>query len=164
MYTRFTKLIIDHFLSCNKNIPRRSDSDMHSEGQYLPFTKLTNTIKGTYIFRMEIPDTMIDDVFKKSAGYKYYRAKKAKSEKAKATEEPEEQHVSLVKRGRGKGYMRLGSKASRLESLKQAKQEVVGEGSSDAHNKFYEFKNISATDSEATQDSSLLELKINSIF
>ncbi|GJX28599.1 hypothetical protein Tco_0236678 [Tanacetum coccineum] len=159
MYTRFTKLIIDHFLSCNKNIPHRSNSDMHSKGQDLPLTKLTNTIKGTYIFRMEIPDTMIDDVFKKSAGYKYYRAKKVK-----ATEEPEEQHVSLVKRGRGKGYMLLGSKASRLESLNQAKQEVAGEGSSGAHNKYYEFENISATDSKATQDSSMLELKINSTF
>ncbi|GKF61268.1 hypothetical protein Tco_0181322 [Tanacetum coccineum] len=67
MYTRFTKLIIDHFLSCNKSIPRRSDFDMHNEGQDLPLTKLTNIVKGTYIFRMEIPDTMIDDAFKKSA-------------------------------------------------------------------------------------------------
>ncbi|GJV79325.1 hypothetical protein Tco_1515195 [Tanacetum coccineum] len=50
--------------------------------------------------------------------------------------------------------MRKGSKASKLESLKQAKQEVRGEGSSAAHNKYYEFKNISATDSDATQDSS----------
>ncbi|GJR96716.1 hypothetical protein Tco_0268890 [Tanacetum coccineum] len=97
MYTRFTKLIIDHFLSCNKSIPRRSDFDMHSGGQDLPFTKLTNTIKGNYIFGMEIPDTMIDDAFKKSTGYKYYRAKKAKSKKAKADEELKEQHVSPVK-------------------------------------------------------------------
>ncbi|GKE46438.1 hypothetical protein Tco_1477696, partial [Tanacetum coccineum] len=74
------------------------DSDMHSEGQDSPLTKLTNTIKGTYKFGMEIPDTMINDAFKKSAGYKYYRAKKAESEKAKAVEEPEEQHASLVKR------------------------------------------------------------------
>ncbi|GJS03915.1 hypothetical protein Tco_0320423 [Tanacetum coccineum] len=164
-----------------------------------------------------------NDVFKKSAGYKYYRAKKAESEKAKAAEEPEEQHESLVRSGRGKGYMcsgdqeanvpsafkknvvprktrsltvtdniveepvavelaksintyaewgqkfkgpvvkdptiqslldlKKGSKASRLESLKQAKQEVGGEGSSATHNKYYEFENISATDSEATQDS-----------
>nr|GEU38935.1 hypothetical protein [Tanacetum cinerariifolium] len=194
---------------------------------------------------------MIDDAFKKSAGYKYYKAKKAESEKAKAPEEPKEQYVSPVKSGRGKGYMRLGnqevnfssvfkknvvprktrsltiaaniveepvavelaksisrddqrcqqhkimtqfiinrqierdvedtyaewgqkrkvlvvedpdaqlfldlckgSKASRLESLKQAKQAVEGEGSSVAHNKYHEFENISATYSEATQDSS----------
>ncbi|GJT69182.1 hypothetical protein Tco_1028468 [Tanacetum coccineum] len=32
LYTCFTKIIIDHFLSCNKSIPRRSDSEMHSEG------------------------------------------------------------------------------------------------------------------------------------
>ncbi|GJW69391.1 hypothetical protein Tco_0123815 [Tanacetum coccineum] len=173
---------------------------------------------------MEIPDTMIDDAFKKSAGYKYYKAKKAESEKAKVAEKPEEQYVSPMKSGRGKGYIRLGdqevnvpsafkknvvprktrsltivdniveelvvvelvksiscedrhcqqheiitqltsnrqiekmlktrSKASRLESLKQAKQAVAGKGSSAAHNKYHEFENISATDTEATQDSS----------
>ncbi|GJY21070.1 hypothetical protein Tco_0393636 [Tanacetum coccineum] len=43
IYTRFTKLIIDHFLSCNKSITRRSDAEMHSEGQDLPITKLINT-------------------------------------------------------------------------------------------------------------------------
>ncbi|GJU33302.1 hypothetical protein Tco_1176891 [Tanacetum coccineum] len=106
LYTRFTKLIINHFLSCNKNIPRRSDFEMHSEGQNLPLTKLKNTVKGTYKFRMEIPDTMISDAFKQSAGYKYYKAKKAESEKEKAAEELEEQHVSPVKRRQGKGYMR----------------------------------------------------------
>ncbi|GKD60061.1 hypothetical protein Tco_1297570 [Tanacetum coccineum] len=117
MYTRFTKLIIDHFLSCNKSIPRRSDFDMHSGGQDLPFTKLTNTIKGNYIFEMEIPDTMIDDAFKKSTGYKYYRAKKAKSKKAKADEELKEQHVSPVKSGRRKGYMRLGDQEANVPNM-----------------------------------------------
>ncbi|GJQ91943.1 nucleic acid-binding, OB-fold-like protein [Tanacetum coccineum] len=170
------------------------DSDMHSEGQDSPLTKLTNTIKGTYRFGMEIPDTMINDACKKSAGYKYYRAKKAKSEKAKAAEEPEEQHASLVKRKQDlllsladniveepvavelvKSIsieeqqhqqclvvedpavqslldLRKGSKASRLKSLKQAKQAVGGEGSSVAHKKYYEFENILATDSDASQD------------
>ncbi|GJS72727.1 hypothetical protein Tco_0705568 [Tanacetum coccineum] len=49
----------------------RSDSNMNSEGQDSPLNKLTNTIKGTYKFRIEIPDTMIKDAFKKLAGYKY---------------------------------------------------------------------------------------------
>ncbi|GJT24212.1 hypothetical protein Tco_0894149 [Tanacetum coccineum] len=205
----FASLIWDEF---EWQAVDRSDFEMHSEGQDLPLTKLTNTVKGTYIFGMEKTDTMINDAFKKSAGYKYYRAKKAKSKKAKAAEEPEEQHVSPMKSRREKGYMRLsdqdvnipiafkknaiprktrslivannivkepvavelaksishivedpdaqllldlrkGSKTSRLESMKQAKQAVTGEGSSAAHNKYYEFKNISATDSEATQDS-----------
>ncbi|GJV04680.1 hypothetical protein Tco_1338249 [Tanacetum coccineum] len=70
MYTRFTKLIIDHFLSCTKSIPRKLEHEMHSEGQDLPLIKLTNTIK--------------------------------------AVEKPEEQYVSPVKSGRGKGYIRLG--------------------------------------------------------
>ncbi|GJT57729.1 hypothetical protein Tco_0992783 [Tanacetum coccineum] len=149
---------------------------------------------------MEIPDTMIDESFKKSARYKYYMAKKVESEKANAIEEPEEQNVSPVKSGKGKGYMRSGdneenlnlqnpsileqrtqqhrrsqltidrhidndvadtyvkwgqklkgpavedpavqsllelqkgSKASRLESLKQKKQAVAGEGSKESAN------------------------------
>nr|GFB90660.1 hypothetical protein [Tanacetum cinerariifolium] len=103
MYTRFTKLIIDHVLSCNKSIHRRSDSDMHNDGQDLPLTKLTNTVKGTYIFEIEIPDKMIDDAFKKSTGYKYYKAMKAESKKSKTGKEPEEQHVSLVISGKEKG-------------------------------------------------------------
>nr|GEW13369.1 putative reverse transcriptase domain-containing protein [Tanacetum cinerariifolium] len=116
MYIRFTKLIIDHFLSCNKSIPRRSDSDMHIKGQGLPLTKLTNTVKGTYNFRMEIPNTVIDDAFKKSARYKCYKAKKAKSKKTKAVEELEEQHVSSVRSGRGKGYMRSGDQEANVLS------------------------------------------------
>ncbi|GKE92146.1 hypothetical protein Tco_1573241, partial [Tanacetum coccineum] len=124
----------------------------------------------------------------KSAGYKYYRAKKAESEKAKAAKELEEQYVSPMKSGRREDYMRLGdqepiykdvkdtyaeweqkrkghvvedpdahllldlckgSKTRRLESLKQAKQVVAGEGLSATHNKYYEFENILATNSKA---------------
>nr|GEW32735.1 hypothetical protein [Tanacetum cinerariifolium] len=66
---------------------------------------------------MEIPDTMIDDAFKKSAGYKYYRAKKAESKKAKVNEEPKEQHVSQLQSGRGKGYMRLGDQEVNVPSV-----------------------------------------------
>ncbi|GJX48025.1 hypothetical protein Tco_0273215 [Tanacetum coccineum] len=116
MYTRFTKLIIDHFLSCNKSIPHISDSNMHNEGQDSPLTKLTNTVKGTYKFGMEIPDTMINDAFKHSTGYKYYKAKKAESEKAKVADDPEEQHVSPVRSGKGKGYMRLGDQEANVSS------------------------------------------------
>ncbi|GJX59372.1 hypothetical protein Tco_0290762 [Tanacetum coccineum] len=52
LYIRFTKLIINHFPSCN-------NSD--------------------YKFGIEIPDTMISDEIKKSAGYNYYIAKKKKN-------------------------------------------------------------------------------------
>ncbi|GJZ81260.1 hypothetical protein Tco_0646254 [Tanacetum coccineum] len=150
---------------------------------------------GDYKFRMEVPDVMISDAIKKKAGYTYYMAKKVESEKAKIIDEPEEQHVSLVKSGRGKGFMyygdqvasvpnklkkdvvprktrsltiaeelvigpavedpsvqslldlRNGSKASRLESLRQKKQPDAGEGSSAAHNKYYD---SSDTNNDAT--------------
>ncbi|GJZ60868.1 hypothetical protein Tco_0616684 [Tanacetum coccineum] len=208
LYTRFTKLIINYFLSCNKDISHRSDSELHNEGDDSPLTKLSNIVKGTYKFRMEILDTMINDAFKKSAGYKYYKAKKAESEKVKAAEEPKEQNKSLVRSGRGKGYMFLGdyaanvpkmfkkdvvlrktrsltdteetvevelvksistdeqcpavedlavqslldlqkgSKASRLESLRQKKQAVSGKGLSVAHTTFYD---TSDTKSNATR-------------
>ncbi|GJZ66080.1 hypothetical protein Tco_0622776 [Tanacetum coccineum] len=90
---------------------------MHSEGDDSPLTKLSNTIKGTYMFGMEIPDTMINNAFKQSTGYKYYKARKAKSKKAKADEEPEEQNVSLVKSGKGKGYMRSGDNEANVPKM-----------------------------------------------
>ncbi|GKG57916.1 hypothetical protein Tco_0589527, partial [Tanacetum coccineum] len=49
--------------------------------------------------------------------------------------------------------LRKGSKESRTESLRQEKQSVGGEGSSATHDKQYEFKDISATNSNSTQDS-----------
>ncbi|GJV74540.1 hypothetical protein Tco_1506124 [Tanacetum coccineum] len=55
--------------------------------------------------------------------------------------------VELVK------SIRFEDQPNRLESLKQATQAVGGEGSSGTHNKYYQFENISAADSEATQDS-----------
>ncbi|GJW67539.1 hypothetical protein Tco_0121963 [Tanacetum coccineum] len=182
------------------SIPQRSDAEMHNEGQNSPLTKLINTVNG----------------------YKYYKHKKDESEKGKAAEEPEEQHVCLVRSGRGKGYMclgnqevnlprkpkkavvpkklrtltivdniveetivvelaksvsikeqrlqqrvatedpsiqslldlRRGSKEIRLKSIRQKRQSVGGERSSAAHYKYYEFEDISTTDSDATRDSS----------
>ncbi|GJR75248.1 hypothetical protein Tco_0087613 [Tanacetum coccineum] len=241
LYTRFTKLIINHFLSHNKSIPRRSSSKLHSSQDDQPIIKLSNTVKGDYKFRMEIPDTMISDAIKKLTGYKFYMAKKVESKKAKIVDKLEEQDVFPVKSGRGKGFMcygdhvvnvpnklkkddvprktksltiveetvvgklansisiqeprtqqrrrsqltidshidnavvdtyaewgqkpkgpavqslldlRKGSKASRLESLKQKKQAVAGEGSSAAHNKYYD---SSDTDSDAILYSSSLD-------
>ncbi|GJR30560.1 hypothetical protein Tco_1106792 [Tanacetum coccineum] len=75
-YTRFTKLIINHFLSTNKSIPNISSSKLHSSQDDQPITKLSNTVKGDYKFGMEIPDTMISDAIKKLIGYKFYMAKK----------------------------------------------------------------------------------------
>ncbi|GKD00697.1 hypothetical protein Tco_1170971 [Tanacetum coccineum] len=81
LYTRFTKLIINHFLSCNKSIPRRSNSELHNAQDDQLITKLTNIVKGDYKFGMEILDTMISDAIKKSAGYNYYIAMKKESER-----------------------------------------------------------------------------------
>ncbi|GKC67110.1 hypothetical protein Tco_1099708 [Tanacetum coccineum] len=108
LYTHFTKLIINHFLSCNKSIPRRSNSELHSAQDDQPVTKFSNTVKGDYKFRMEILNTMISDAIKKSAGYKYYIAKKKESAKDKIVDEPEEQRVYPVKSGRGKGFKCYG--------------------------------------------------------
>ncbi|GJZ59473.1 hypothetical protein Tco_0615289 [Tanacetum coccineum] len=123
LYTLFTKLIINHFLSCNKNIPNKSNYEMHREGDDSPITKLSNTIKGTYMFEMEIPDTMINDAFNQSAGYKYYKAKKAENKKAKAAEEPKKKNATPVRSGRGKGYMHLGDNEANVP--KMFKKDVV---------------------------------------
>ncbi|GKD34853.1 hypothetical protein Tco_1250362 [Tanacetum coccineum] len=194
LYTRFTNLIINYLLSNNKSIPHRSSSKLHSSQYDQPLTKLSNTVKGDYKFGMEIPDIMINDAINKLARYKFYMAHKVESENLKTINELEEQHVSLVKSVKGKGFMcygnqvanvptslkkdvvprktrsqtiveetvvgpavedpavqslldlRKGSKARRIESLKQKKQAVAGEGSSVAHNKYYD---SSDNDSEA---------------
>nr|GEV20822.1 putative reverse transcriptase domain-containing protein [Tanacetum cinerariifolium] len=135
-------------------------------------TKLTNTVEGKY--KLEIPNTLINDAIKQAAGYKYYKHHKNESKKAKAGEEPKEQHLSLVRSRRGKDVedtyaewgqklkvhviedlavqslldLRRGSKESRLESLRHEKQPVGGEGSSVAHKKYFEFEEISATEME----------------
>ncbi|GKD83424.1 hypothetical protein Tco_1350263, partial [Tanacetum coccineum] len=114
LYTRFTKLIINHFLSCNNSIPRRSNSELHSAQDDQPITKLSNTVKGDYKFGMEILDTMINDEIKKLAGYNYHIAKKKKSAKDKIVDEPEEQRVSPVKNERGKGFMCYGELANSI--------------------------------------------------
>nr|GEV74604.1 hypothetical protein [Tanacetum cinerariifolium] len=106
--TRFTKLIITHFLSCNRSISRRSNSELHSTQDDQPITKLSNTVKGDYKFGMEIPGKMISDAIKKLAGYNYYIAKKKESAKDKIVDEPKVQRVSPIKSKRGKGFMCYG--------------------------------------------------------
>ncbi|GJZ63577.1 hypothetical protein Tco_0619998 [Tanacetum coccineum] len=83
----------------------------------LPITKLSNTVDGKFKFGMEITNTMIDDAFKKIAGYKYYKAKKVESEKAKAIKEPKEHNVPPIRSGRGKGYMHSGKNEANFPKL-----------------------------------------------
>ncbi|GKA17358.1 hypothetical protein Tco_0697195 [Tanacetum coccineum] len=124
LYTRFTKLIIIHFLSNNKSIPRISSYKFPSSQDDQPLTKLSNTIKGDYKFRMKIPNSMISDSIKKSAGYNYYMTKKKESAKDKIVDEPKEQHVSPKLKGpvvedpavQSLLDLRKGSKASKLEN------------------------------------------------
>ncbi|GJZ40986.1 hypothetical protein Tco_0587872 [Tanacetum coccineum] len=123
LYTRFTKLIIDYLLSLNKSIPRRSDSKLHSSHDYHPITKLLNTTNSDYKFGMEVPDAMISDAIKKKAGYKYHMAKKVESEKAKIIDKPKEQHVSLIKSRRGKGFMCYGDQVANVTN--KLKKDVV---------------------------------------
>ncbi|GJX34596.1 hypothetical protein Tco_0246153 [Tanacetum coccineum] len=120
---------------------------------------------------------MINDEFKQSVGYKYYKAKKVKSEKAKAADELEEQNMSPVRSGRGKGYMRSVELAKSISIKEQHTQQrrssqlkidsqidnnvedtyaewgqkLKGEGSSVVHTKFYD---TSDTESDATHYSS----------
>ncbi|GKE12199.1 hypothetical protein Tco_1415750 [Tanacetum coccineum] len=116
IYTRFTKLIIDHFLSINKIIPRSFDATLYGEGQDYPISKLIDTVDGKFKFRMEIPYTMINDAIKQSAEYKFYKMKKDESEQGIAEEEPEEQHVSPIRSGRGKRYMCIGNQEVNVSS------------------------------------------------
>ncbi|GKC98210.1 hypothetical protein Tco_1168485 [Tanacetum coccineum] len=123
LYTRFTKLIIDYILSHNKSIPHRSDSKLHSSQDDQPITKLLSTTNGDYKFGMEVPDVMISDAIKKKEGYTYYMAKKVESEKDTIVDELEEQHVSSVKSGRGKGFMCYGDQV--VNAPNKLKKDVV---------------------------------------
>ncbi|GJS66213.1 hypothetical protein Tco_0680777 [Tanacetum coccineum] len=78
-----------------------SDSKLHSSQDDHRITKLLNITNGDYKFGMDVPDALISDAIKKKAGYKYYMAKNVESEKAKIVDEPEEQHISPFKSGRG---------------------------------------------------------------
>ncbi|GKE60399.1 hypothetical protein Tco_1510766, partial [Tanacetum coccineum] len=69
-----------------------------------------NNVDGKFKFGMEIPNTMINDAIKQSAGYKYYQIKKDESEQGNVEEEPEEKHVSPVRRGKGKGHMCISNR------------------------------------------------------
>ncbi|GJR61551.1 hypothetical protein Tco_1503713 [Tanacetum coccineum] len=157
---------------------------------------------------------MISDAIKKKTWYKYDMTKNVESEKAKIVDKPKEQHVSLIKSGRGKGFMCYGDQVANvpnklkkddvprktgsltiaeeavvgelansisiqepssqrcgrsqltidsqtnevvadmyneLESLRQRKQPVLGEGSSAAQNKYY-------SSSDSNSDSTLYSL------
>nr|GEU59562.1 hypothetical protein [Tanacetum cinerariifolium] len=123
LYTRFTKLIIDYILSHNKSIPRRSYSKLHSSQDDQPITKLLNTTNGDYKFGLKVLDAINSDAIKNKVGYTYYMAKKVESEKAKIIDEPEEQHVSPVKSGRGKGFMCYGDQVANVPN--KLKKDVV---------------------------------------
>ncbi|GJV16797.1 hypothetical protein Tco_1362120 [Tanacetum coccineum] len=140
LYTRFTKLIVEYILSHNKSSPRRSDSKLHSLQDDPPITELLSTTNGEYKFGMKVPDAMISDAIKKKSGYTYYMAKKVESENSKIIDEPEEQHVSPVKSGSGKGFMCYGDQVANVSnklkkdvvprktrSLTIAKEIIVGE-------------------------------------
>nr|GEU78260.1 hypothetical protein [Tanacetum cinerariifolium] len=123
LYTCFTKLIIDYLFSINKSITRRSDSKLHSSQDDHLITKLLNTTNGDYKVRMEVPDAMINNAIKKKAGYKYYMDKKVESRKVKIVDEPEEQHVSLIKSERGKGFMCYSNQVENVPN--KLKKDVV---------------------------------------
>ncbi|GJT67319.1 hypothetical protein Tco_1018799 [Tanacetum coccineum] len=75
---------------------------------------MLTTTNGDYQSGMKVPDAMISDAIKKKVGYKYYIAKKVENEKAKIVDEPEEQHVSPIKSGRGKGFMWYGDQVANV--------------------------------------------------
>ncbi|GJU00655.1 hypothetical protein Tco_1110993 [Tanacetum coccineum] len=94
----------------------KSNSKLHSSQDDHPITKLLSTTNGEYKFGMKVPDAMISDAIKKKAGYKYYMAKKVESEKAKIVDEQEEQHISPIKSGRGKGFMCYGDQVENVSN------------------------------------------------
>ncbi|GJW08015.1 hypothetical protein Tco_1570438 [Tanacetum coccineum] len=175
LYTRFTKLIIDYLLSLNKSIPRKSESKLNSSQDDHPITKLLNTTNSDYKFGMEVLDAMISDAIKKKAGYKYYMAKKVKTNvpnklkkdvmarKTRSLTITEEavvgELVNSVSIQEPRSQQRRRSQLTIDRQTDQAVkymyiewgQKLKGEGSSATQNKYY---SSSDTDSDATLYSS----------
>ncbi|GJS00701.1 hypothetical protein Tco_0317209 [Tanacetum coccineum] len=184
LYTRFTNLIINHFLSNNKSIPRRSSSKLHSSQDDQPITKLSNTVKvesenaeivdepeekhaspvksgrgkGFMCYGDQVANVptslKIDDVPRKTRSQTIAEetvvGELANSISIQELRTQQCRRIQLTINSQIDGplvlIMYARSKASRLESLKQKKRAVVGEGSSAAHNKYYD---SSDTDSDA---------------
>ncbi|GJV69934.1 hypothetical protein Tco_1485443, partial [Tanacetum coccineum] len=175
LYTRFTKLIIDYLLSLNKSIPRISDSKLHSSQDDHPITKLLSITNGEYKFGMEVPNAMISDAIKKGKGFMCYGDQVANDpnklkkdvvpKKTRSITIAEEAIVGELAKSvsiqeprsqrRRRSQLTIDSQTdeavadmyNELESLRQKKQPVIGEGSSIAYNKCY---SSSDTSSDAT--------------
>nr|GEU72843.1 hypothetical protein [Tanacetum cinerariifolium] len=169
------------------------DSDMHSKGQDLPLTKLTNTVKGDQ--KANVPSafkknvvprktsslTVANHIVEEPVAVKLVKSISIKEQRhqqrviitqltidRKIKKDVEDKYTGWGQKLKGPQVedpvvqslldLRKGSKARRLESIKQMKQVVAGEGSCAAHNKYYEFENILATDSDTTQDSYRLDI------
>ncbi|GKC31713.1 hypothetical protein Tco_1039007 [Tanacetum coccineum] len=74
-HARFTKLIINHLLSHNNNLNKRSDAELHSESQDGKFKQLKLAKKGIKQYGMQIPKTMLNDAIKEMDEYKEYVSK-----------------------------------------------------------------------------------------
>nr|GEV93148.1 hypothetical protein [Tanacetum cinerariifolium] len=112
-YPHFIKLIIDHLLSINKSLTRRSDAYIHSKEQDSFLSNLISSVDGVLKFGKDLPDFMINDAIKQSVVYRVYKYKKEQSEKDIDQVTLEEKNVSTIRRGRGKRYM--CSSSSNLE-------------------------------------------------
>ncbi|GJV48620.1 hypothetical protein Tco_1438832 [Tanacetum coccineum] len=82
------------------------------EKQILAFIKILGydeDTKAKMTFVSTFVATKLRQPWRAILRYKYYKHKKNESEKAEVVEELEEQHVSPIRSGKGKGYMRSGN-------------------------------------------------------
>nr|GEV09708.1 hypothetical protein [Tanacetum cinerariifolium] len=94
---------------------------MHSEGYDSPLSKLINTVDGELNFGLEIPDSIISEAIKQSAGYKYYKNTKDQSEEDNAKIKSEEQNMSREGRGRDEAVMLAKSVSTEEHRRKKLK-------------------------------------------
>nr|GEX36996.1 hypothetical protein [Tanacetum cinerariifolium] len=73
-YPRFTKVIIDHFISKDNTISMRNKINLHtsSDDTLLGTLKFVSKIEDYHIYGVMIPDRMINDDIKLSKAYKTY--------------------------------------------------------------------------------------------
>nr|GEW98835.1 retrovirus-related Pol polyprotein from transposon TNT 1-94 [Tanacetum cinerariifolium] len=73
-YPRFTKVIIDHFISKDNTISMRNKINLHTvhDDTLLGTLKFVSKIEDCQVYRVVIPDGMINDDIKLSKAYKTY--------------------------------------------------------------------------------------------
>ncbi|GKC98061.1 hypothetical protein Tco_1168336 [Tanacetum coccineum] len=136
LYPRFTKIIINHFISQNKSIFTRNRINLHTarDDRLLGTLKYVSKTQEHQVYRALIPKEMLKEDILKSTAYQTYYAyasgakEPKKSRKKPATKPKPTKKKASVKANKGKGLnvlsvVALSETALLKEATKQSKKD-----------------------------------------